>query len=566
MKPMHQLDIPNTLPHAPGIQPAFRDHFSGWHLGMGLPQSLAGLLHGLTQLGEKIPGCRDSAMGMALWGFQAHPLAENLAGWAIKYMERGLRVPPQLGKLAGRIASTPPLDDTDAEAMDTWYALARQDDHALILRFLAVVLTSPKAISWLGHCWQDMLFLNIPEIPKAALDMMVWDETTMPLKSRMEADWAFQTRPTEDALAQVEALNPDIWGLWRTYAAGELLLRLGKQSDAKGALAGLWKAIPWHVNLTLKLYDLFNPTPSATEADTDCVAILAYSWNKADLLKDTLDSLAESDIGKAKIFTLNNGSTDHTAQVLSQAQARFGADRFHIETLPVNVGAPAARNWLLALPEVRNSKWAAFLDDDVVLPKSWLLKLLGAAKGKQNVGAVGCRITAATHPYGLQSADYNLFPVPPAAPEPGKLPNRVLIYDNCAGSTDSGLFSYTRPCLSVSGCCHMISLAAVEKAGIFDLRYTPSQFDDLDRDLRSGLAGMPAVYAGDLAIRHVQHSSLAKSQNTKQIGHVMGNKFKLDTKYTDDELIRLGKENKNRLWTDLQEKHDFLVDRLDSGT
>jgi len=562
---MHRFDFPDTLPHAPGIQPEFERHFSGWHLGMGLPEALAGLLHGLTQLGQEHPGCRDTAMGMALWGFQAHPLSASLSAWLIKYIEVGLNVAPQLAKLAVEVASAPPLDENDTEALETWYALVRQDDRTLILRFLAVVLASPKGLAWLGHCWQDMLFLNTPEIPKAALDMVQWSEATLPLRSRMEAEWAFQTQTPEEALPLVEGLNSGAWGLWRTYAAAELLLRLGKKGEAKGALAGLWKAIPWHVNLTLKLHDLFRPTPMANEADTADIAILAYSWNKAALLKDTLDSLAESDIGKAKIFTLNNGSTDHTAEVLVDAQTRFGADRFHIETLPINVGAPAARNWLLALPQVRATKWAAFLDDDVVLPKDWLLKLLGAAKGKSDVGAVGCRITAATPPFGLQSADYNLFPTPPATPAPGQLPNRVLIYDNCAGSTDSGLFTYTRPCLSVSGCCHMISLNAVEKAGMFDLRYTPSQFDDLDRDLRSALAGMPAVYAGDLAIRHVQHSSLAKSQNTKQIGHVMGNKFKLDTKYTDEELIRLGTDNRTRLWADLRKKHDFLVDRLGSG-
>ena len=152
--------------------------------------------------------------------------------------------------------------------------------------------------------------------------------------------------------------------------------------------------------------------------------------------------------------------------------------------------------------------------------------------------------------------------MPPGQTEPGTLPNRVLIYDNCAGGTDYGLFTYTRPCLSVTGCCHMISLEAVEKAGGFDLRYTPSQFDDLDRDLRSALHGMPAIYTGTLAIKHVQHSSLAKSQTHRQIGHVMGNKFKLDTKYTDEELAALAKDNNQRLRADLQTKYDFLIDHL----
>ncbi|WP_319468255.1 glycosyltransferase [uncultured Pseudodesulfovibrio sp.] len=381
----------------------------------------------------------------------------------------------------------------------------------------------------------------------------------------MEAELAFHSLPPEEALQLVEALCPETWGLWRAYAGAELLIRAGRTGQAKGALAQLWKAIPWHVNLTLKLHDLFNKISPADASATENVAVLVYSWNKADLLADTLNSLADSNIGHARIFALNNGSTDHTAQVLEQASSRFEPGRFRIETLPVNIGAPAARNWLLALPEVQSCTWAAFLDDDIVLPKNWLLHLLGAAKGHDNIGAVGCRITAATPPYGLQSADYNLFPTPPAPIEPGTIPNRVLVFDNCAGSTDSGLFTYTRPCLSVSGCCHMISTDAIRKAGGFDLRYTPSQFDDLDRDLRSALNGMPAVYTGSLAIRHVQHSSLAKAQTQAQVGHVMGNKYKLDTKYSDEELATLAESNRARLWNDLEAKHAFLLDRLGHG-
>ncbi|BCS90122.1 glycosyltransferase family A protein [Pseudodesulfovibrio sediminis] len=560
---MNRFAVPHTLPPCAPVQPEFIHRFSGWHLGMGLPGTITGILPGLFMLGEESTGCRHTAIGMALWGMQAYPLAPTMAALTAKASGLGLPLSTELGKLIAVCATLPQLDEADEESMTTWHALVRQDDRSLILRFLAVVLKIPsKGLTWLHHIWQDLLHLGKPELSRAVLDMIAWDATLLPLKARMEADWAFHCLPPEEALPFIEALNPETWSLWRAYAGGELLLRLGKKGEAKATLAGLWKAIPWHVNLTLKLHDLFNAPPVAEEADTHDVAILAYSWNKADLLADTLASLAQSAIGTAKIFALNNGSTDHTAAVLDKARHTFGPDRFHIETLPINVGAPAARNWLLALPEVRASKWAAFLDDDIVLPTDWLLRLLGAVGERTDIGAVGCRITAAFPPFGLQSADYNLFPTPPAETEPGALPNRVLLFDNCAGSVDTGLFTYTRPCLSVSGCCHMVNMASIAQTGGFDLRYTPSQFDDLDRDLQSSLIGMPALYVGGLAIRHIQHSSLAKSKTNKQIGHVMGNKFKLDTKYSDEELIRLGQENRQRLWSDLEQKCTFLVDRL----
>ena len=560
---MNRFAVPRILPPCAPLAPEFERHFSGWHLGMGLAQSLAGFLPGLFQLGEEKPACRDAALGMALWAFQAHPLSPGMAPWGVRAIKEGLRVPEDAARTMLLAAAANPLDHTDAEAMDAWFDLARQDDRSLILRFLAAVLKTPdKGLSWLGHVWQDCLHLGIPEISAAALDMTAWPDGSLPLRARMEADRAFHCLPPDEALAVVEALNPDAWGLWRAYAGGELLLRLGKTGEAKSTLAGLWLAMPWHVNLTLKVHDLFAPPPPGDPADTADTAILVYSWNKADLLADTLDSLLESDIGRARVFALNNGSTDHTADVLDRARQAFGPDRFHIETLAVNVGAPAARNWLLSLAPVKAAKWAAFLDDDIVLPKGWLLTMLGAAKGRDGLGAVGCRITGAFPPFGLQSADYNLFPTPPAPTEPDKLPNRVQVFDNCAGSLDTGLFTYSRPCLSVSGCCHLVSTVSLAETGGFDLRYTPSQFDDLDRDLRAGLADMPALYVGGLAVRHVQHSSLAKSKTPAQVGQVLGNKYKLDTKYSDEELARLASANRDLLWADLKQKCAFLVDRL----
>ncbi|MDD3311990.1 glycosyltransferase [Pseudodesulfovibrio sp.] len=558
---MNRLDFPDALPPCRGLAPVFLDRFSGWCLGMGQPGDLATFLRGLAQLAEEQPACRAVLPGMALWGFQAHPLGPDMAAWCARLSGNPASV--RATGLAARLLRATPLADADGEAMDAWYALARQDDRGLILRFLTLVLRDPdKGLSWLGHCWNDLLFLDRPEVGRAALDMVAWDAASLPLKDRLAAEWAFHRLPPEEALDAVLALDPTAWGLWRTYAGAELLLRMGKKGEAKGALAQLWKGLPWHVNLTLKLHDLFAPVVLAGPDAASDAAVLVYSWNKADLLADTLESLAQCELGGARIFALDNGSTDRTPEVLAAARDRFGRDRLHVETLPVNVGAPAARNWLLSLEGVRSRKWAAFLDDDVVLPENWLLHLLGAADGRDDLGAVGCRITAAVPPFGLQSADYNLIPKPPRPTEPGGLPNRVLVFDNCAGSPDTGMFAYTRPCLSVSGCCHMVALSAVDKAGGFDLRYTPSQFDDLDRDLRSALGGMPALYAGTLAVRHVQHSSLAKAQTARQIGHVMGNKYKLDTKYSDEQLATLVAANRELLRRDYEARHGFLVDRL----
>ncbi len=54
------------------------------------------------------------------------------------------------------------------------------------------------------------------------------------------------------------------------------------------------------------------------------VAIYLYSWNKADILQETLEALAQTDTGNASLTLLLNGCTDHSAQVAAKAVKWFG--------------------------------------------------------------------------------------------------------------------------------------------------------------------------------------------------------------------------------------------------
>ena len=298
--------------------------------------------------------------------------------------------------------------------------------------------------------------------------------------------------------------------------------------------------------------------PFSGDMPQDPTAILIYTWNKAELAGQTLDSVLASRIGDSRVFVLDNGSSDATAALLAAKQRQFGPHRLSIVSLPVNVGAPAARNWLLSLPEVRACRYAAFLDDDVLLPADWLAKLLGAAKRHPQCATVGCAIRDHALPHRLQSADYHLLPDPPGQ-DPGE---RVRVFNNCTGELDLGMFDYERPCLSVSGCCHLLDLSALAMVGGFDVRFTPTQFDDLDRDMRSWLAGRPCLYAGGLRVDHVQRSSLRQATTSAAVGHVMGNKIKLDAKYDEATLADMAKEGLKRTWADLSAKHQALRGRF----
>jgi len=88
------------------------------------------------------------------------------------------------------------------------------------------------------------------------------------------------------------------------------------------------------------------------------VAIPAY--NRADYLKETLDSIFAQTYSPCEVIVVNDGSTDHTADVIASYGRRVKA--IHI----ANSGAAVARK---TAAEASTGNWLAFCDsDDLWLP------------------------------------------------------------------------------------------------------------------------------------------------------------------------------------------------------
>ncbi len=526
-----------------------------WAMGLeepGLARYLA-----LTALGSGDADLAASGAGLALWSWQRAPLDRQRA----EVVSHALPATPAgafANALLPRLQGGPDVDEMGA--------LLAAGDMALILRILLPRLRDEASgLAWLAPAWDGLLRQGSADLPLAALEACAWPAELLPLRARLRAEAEFLYSPADKALAALEGMDGPLFGGFASLLRAELLLRLGEAQAGQAELAALFSALPWHTHLGLKLHDLLAPPPVAAPEDTARAVILVYSWNKAALTRQTLESLAKTDYGRARILALDNGSTDGTGDVMEACAGLFPAAALRVIRLPVNVGAPAARNWLIAQPEVQEAEFAVFLDDDVLLPERWLGRLLGEALARPEVGAAGCRIVSATPPPCLQSADYQLFAPSGREGTILGLPEHVNIYDNCAGALDFGLFSYARPAVHVSGCCHALRTEVLRELGGFDIRFSPTQFDDLDRDLRSAVAGRPAVYAGDVAIAHVQHSSLAKAKGPAAMGQVFGNKVKLEGKHAREAMDTAFRAGLDSLWRDLRAKWAALGETLQAA-
>ena len=528
-----------------------------WVLGTEELSHQTGLIKTFEHLSSSSTLFSKASASLSLLAWQQNPLNYSAAKYCMElnhslFTEKTCSF---LNELIEATKSEIPTHDIET--------LLSAGDKALIIRHLFPLLRGNNGLVWLAHSWDTLLRLGNAELAENALDLVQWNENLIQLKHRLKTQFNFLYRSPDEAITTLKELDHDIWSLWKDYLHSELLLRAGETGKGQKILAELWKNNIWNLNWGQKLHGLLNPVRDNHALDQSGeVSILLYSWNNGQLIENTLKNVAASNIGNARVFALNNGSDDSTGQVVRDSHNLFKEGFYKGIQLPVNVGAPAARNWLLAEPEVRKSSWAVFLDDDVELEDNWLEQLLATAKSHGNPGAVGCRITSTGTPRSLQSADYHLFPPGNGTSQIEGLTEQIRIFDSCRNAFDYGQFSYTRPAIHVSGCCHMLNMEAIHQCGDFDVRFNPTQFDDLERDLRAALGGFEHIYAGQLRIGHIQHSSLAKATNVRSMAQVFGNKIKLESKYGEQDLNRLFAQDLTQLWKDTDSKWNEMSEIL----
>ncbi|KHK04485.1 glycosyltransferase family 2 protein [Desulfovibrio sp. TomC] len=381
--------------------------------------------------------------------------------------------------------------------------------------------------------------------------------TLAPLRHKIDGDLALLGGRPAQAMGHYAALQakaPWPGGLFRQGLAA---LAAGDAPAAQDHLAGLARAVPEHVSAMLALADLVSGRGEARSLLPGSLSVALYTYNKADDLNRTLESLLVSDLatssGPGRVYVLDNASVDATPDVVAAWTGRIDPGRLTGIRLPVNIGAPAARNWLAADARVREADYVAYLDDDVDLPRDWLARLAAAAKAYPEAGVWGCHVADAHNPAIAQGIDGMLLPLPSGSNEP------LILSDLHAQGFDYGGFAHLRPCLTVMGCCHLFRRDRLLGVGGFDIRYSPSQYDDVDHDLRLLLAGLPPVYQGHLTIGHRRPSPALAPVRPEQLAGGQANWQKLVAKH-DSRYAAMATLQRDAATRDLRRKVQELAE------
>ncbi len=331
----------------------------------------------------------------------------------------------------------------------------------------------------------------------------------------------------------------------------ETLLRLGRKDDAFGKWEHSLKIDPAQTPLYLKMHDLVNGIDclSVESLDRYAITILMYTFNKVDLFRQTVEGLAGTDIGQAQIIMLDNNCTDGTKEFLQTAHNLFPHNSVKVINLPTNIGAPAARNWLLAQPENEDVDLIAYLDDDVILPEDWLKRLVASLEAHPQAAVAGAKVINQGSPRTVQYVYRYLDAV---------TDKKIKLTPHHGGEPDLGQFNFMRNCLSVMGCCHLFRQKALRDVGEFDVRFSPSQVDDIDHDILTAKKGYEVIYNGFIEVVHCQQAGKTAMKNRPAYGNVRGNDYKFALKHFTRDMFKLKSETEERDRLDIMNKISLL--------
>lgn len=246
-----------------------------------------------------------------------------------------------------------------------------------------------------------------------------------------------------------------------------------------------------------------------TLPERPAVDVCFVTWNSRGVLPRMLDHLAATRWPEVRVFVTDNGSTDDTVAYLRQRAATFPFP-LQVETVPQNLGCAQALN--LAMRHGK-APLVARLDDDAFVPPDWLQGLVPNFHQRPYAGVVGPRTLHDNAGAALQSGPNRSWP----GTFPGLGPGAA---DQVRGKVRVH---------AINGSCNLYRRSVFAVAGLLDVRFSPSQFDESDHHVAVLAAGYEAIYDGSVTVHHTRNAG--RGATPAALGNFLGNRHKHDAKW-----------------------------------
>lgn len=211
------------------------------------------------------------------------------------------------------------------------------------------------------------------------------------------------------------------------------------------------------------------------------VSIIMLTFNQLTDTKKTLESLFNTTKCDYELIFVDNGSKDGTIKFLEKLKEEKG--NIKIIKNDINLGFAKANNQGI---KIAKGEYVLLLNNDVILSRNWLEKLVICMESDKNIGVVG---PLTNHAVGQQVINYTF----------SKKNNDVLKFAEIINMKYSGVYEHTH---RIIGFCMLIKREVIDQVGLLDERFGPGGFEDYDYCLRVNQHGYKIMIAKDVFVYH----------------------------------------------------------------
>lgn len=271
---------------------------------------------------------------------------------------------------------------------------------------------------------------------------------------------------------------------------------------------------------------IFKPLPASEQPR---VHLLLLSFNRINYVEQALRELAATNYENYAVYIADNGSEDGTLEIVKRAREIFPAHiPVSVEALPTNIGRPAGHNWLLTAHDHSQAEFIAIGDDDLTkVPANWLQSMVQTARAFPGCACVGGKALNGDNPSIVHGGVRNFTAFDWEGPR----------LTNGGDQEDIGQFDFIDIVDHVIGCLHIYSRSALEEVGLFDIRFSPCQYVDIDHHLRLCLAEQKIIFNGLISFEHMQAMGKAAQKDSALGGNSFGNMVKIAYKHNHAQVV-----------------------------
>jgi GT2 family glycosyltransferase len=218
------------------------------------------------------------------------------------------------------------------------------------------------------------------------------------------------------------------------------------------------------------------------------VSVVVVNFNRVNLLRKCLESLARQEGAAVEVIVVDNGSSDGSPDMVERDLPAVKLIR-NVQ----NVGFCAGNNQGFAAATGRH---IALLNNDAEAEPGWLAAMLHEMELDDRVGMVASKILVAGRPGVIDKVGHGIY-------WDGQNRGRG------SGEQDLGQFDTEREILWPDGCAALYRKAMLDEVGGFDEDFF-AYADDAELGLRGRLAGWRARYAPGAVVHHQRGATLGK--------------------------------------------------------